>query len=497
VPVRNATANRAEPLGFENVLWKAADKLRSSMDASEYKHVVLGLIFLKYVDDAFEEGVFQVPPEARWGYLRERAEQPEIGKLIDHAMGLIEADNPGLREVLPKAYARLSLDVRRLGELVDLISTIGFGKAEHREKDLLGRAYEYFLGRFASAEGKSGGEFYTPRPVVKLLVEMIEPLNGRVYDPCCGSGGMFVQSERFIEAHGGHRGDIAVYGQELNDTTWRLARMNLAIRGIEVDLGPRWGDTFHNDLHPDLKADYILANPPFNVSDWGGERLREDPRWRFGAPPTGNANFAWVQHFIHHLSPHGTAGFVLANGPLSSNQAGEGAIRQRLVEADLIDCIVSLPSQLFYSTQIAASLWFVTRDKHARTGKGGVKHGDRTGRTLFIDARHSGVMVDRTHRELADQDIDRIASNYKRWRSREGTYQDVPGFCREATIDDIRAHRYALVPGRYVGFAHRPSVSPSDRTRFLSDLDEIEQQVEQAGSLARSAITRIREVLNG
>jgi type I restriction enzyme M protein len=497
VPVRNATANRAEPLGFEDVLWKAADKLRGSMDASEYKHVVLGLIFLKYVDDALEEGVFSVPPEARWGYLRERAKQPEIGKLIDHAMELIEADNPGLRGVLPKAYVRPGLDARRLGELVDLISAIGFGTAEHREKDLLGRVYEYFLGRFASAEGKSGGEFYTPRPVVKLLVEMIEPLNGRVYDPCCGSGGMFVQSERFIEAHGGHRSDIAVYGQELNDTTWRLARMNLAIRGIEVDLGPRWGDTFHNDSHPDLKADYILANPPFNVSDWGGEHLREDPRWRFGAPPTGNANFAWVQHFIHHLSPHGTAGFVLANGPLSSNQAGEGAIRQRLAEADLIDCIVSLPPQLFYSTQIAASVWFVARNKHARTGKSGVKHGDRAGRTLFIDARHSGVMVDRTHRELASEDIDRIASSYKQWRSQDGTYQDVPGFCREATIDDIRAHRYAFVPGRYVGFANRPSASPSDRARFLADLDEIEQQVEQAGSLAQSAITRIREVLNG
>jgi type I restriction enzyme M protein len=326
---------------------------------------------------------------------------------------------------------------------------------------------------------------------------MIEPLSGRVYDPCCGSGGMFVQSERFIEAHGGHHSDIAVYGQELNDTTWRLARMNLAIRGIEVDLGPRWGDTLHNDSHPDLMADYILANPPFNVSDWGGEHLREDPRWRFGAPPTGNANFAWVQHFIHHLSPHGTAGFVLANGPLSSNQAGEGVIRQRLVEADLIDCIVSLPPQLFYSTQIAASLWFVTRSKHAGIGKGGVKHGDRTGRTLFIDARHSGVMVDRTHRELTDEDIGRIASSYKQWRSQDGTYQDAPGFCREATIDDIRAHRYALVTGRYVGFANRPSASPSDRTRFLADLDEIEQQVEQAGSLARSAIMRIREVLNG
>ncbi len=529
VPPRNTTGNGAEPLGFEDILWKAADKLRGSMDASEYKHVVLGLVFLKYVDDAFEErravlreelradgiaddqaagllesrdeytaeGVFWVPPEARWGYLREHAKQPEIGKLIDRAMDLIELHNPSLKGVLPKTYARPSLDVRRLGELVDLISSIGLGSAEHREKDLLGRVYEYFLGRFASAEGKSGGEFYTPRPVVKLLVEMIEPLNGRVYDPCCGSGGMFVQSERFIEAHGGGRNDIAVYGQELNDTTWRLARMNLAIRGIEADLGPRWADTFHSDSHPDLKADYILANPPFNVSDWGGDQLRDDPRWRFGVPPSGNANFAWVQHFIYHLSPHGTAGFVLANGPLSSNQAGEGAIRKRLVEADLIDCIVSLPSQLFYSTQIAASLWFVTRSKLGRVARNGVTSGDRTGRALFIDARQRGVMVDRTHRELTSEDIGCIAGSYRRWRAQDGTYRDVPGFCREATIEDIRAHRYALVPGRYVGFAHHPSASTSDPARFLADLSEIEEQVEKVGLLARSAIERLREVLNG
>lgn len=529
MPPRTGTGSGAEPLGFEDVLWKAAGKLRGSMDASEYKHVVLGLIFLKYVEDAFgerrevlrdelradgirgqdadvllesrgeytAEGVFWVPPEARWGYLRERARQPEIGGLIDHAMDLIESGNPGLRGVLPRIYARPGLDVRRLGELVDLISAIGLGSAQHREKDLLGRVYEYFLGRFASAEGKRGGEFYTPRPVVKLLVEMIEPLNGRVYDPCCGSGGMFVQSERFIEAHGGGRDDIAVYGQELNDTTWRLARMNLAIRGIEADLGPRWADTFHGDLHPGLEADYILANPPFNVSDWDGGRLREDPRWRFGVPPPGNANFAWVQHFLHHLSPHGTAGFVLANGPLSSNQAGEGAIRQRLAEADVIDCIVSLPSQLFYSTQIAASLWFVTRSKRARGGRNGVRYGDRTGRTLFIDARHRGVMVDRTHRELTDEDIGDIAAGYRRWRAQDGSYRDVPGFCREATIEDIRAHRYALVPGRYVGFARRPAASPPDRGRFLADLGEIEEQVEQVGSLARSAIASLREVLHG
>jgi len=518
-----------EPLGFEETLWKAADKLRGSMDSSEYKHVVLGLVFLKYVDDAFgerraqltadlttdgitgqqaeellesrdeytAEGVFWVPPEARWGYLQAAAKQPDIGRLIDAAMDAVEAENPSLRGVLPKTYARPSLDVRRLGELVDLIAGLGLGGAEHREKDLLGRVYEYFLGKFASQEGKGGGEFYTPRSVVKLLVEMIEPYKGRVYDPCCGSGGMFVQSENFVESRGGGRNDIAVYGQELNDTTWRLAKMNLAIRGIESDLGPRWGDTFHEDVHPDLKADFILANPPFNVSDWGGEQLRDDPRWRFGAPPTGNANFAWVQHFLHHLSPSGTAGFVLANGPLSSNQSGEGAIRQRLVEADMIDCIVYLPSQLFYSTQIAVSLWFVTRNKRAHIGKAGLEHGDRRGRTLFIDARHAGAMVDRTHRDLSSDDIDSIASCYQAWRAQDGSYRDVPGFCREATLDDIKMHRYALVPGRYVGFSTRPSIAPLDQNQFRIDLDEIEEQIHLVGSLSREAIVTLRQVLRG
>ena len=471
-----------KPLGFEGVLWKAADKLRGSMDASEYKHIVLGLIFLKYVEDAFEErraalraelqsdditgsaaedllesrdeytaeGVFWVPAQARWQYLKERAKQPEIGKLIDTAMDLIEADNPSLRGVLPKTYARPSLDVRRLGELVDLISGIGLGSAEHREKDVLGRVYEYFLGRFASAEGKAGGEFYTPRSVVKLLVEMIEPLGGRVYDGCCGSGGMFVQAERFLEAHGGRRNDIAIYGQELNDTTWRLAKMNLAIRGIEADLGPRWGDTFHEDLHPDLKADYILANPPFNVSDWGGEQLREDARWQYGAPPVGNANYAWLQHFASRLSPRGVAGVVLANGSLSSQQAGEGEIRRRLVEADIVECVVSLPGQLFYSTPIPVSLWFVGRDKTS----GGVRGWrDRRGETLFIDARKLGVMVDRTHRDLTDNDISRIADTFHAWRGEPDSsdYVDVSGFCSSATAERIAGNRYVLTPGRYVG----------------------------------------------
>jgi type I restriction enzyme M protein len=369
-------------------------------------------------------------------------------------MDAVEVENPSLRGVLPKNYARPSLDVRRLGGLVDLIAGLGLGAADHREKDLLGRVYEYFLGRFASQEGKGGGEFYTPRSVVKLLVEMIEPYQGRVYDPCCGSGGMFVQSERFVEAHGGGRNDIAVYGQELNDTTWRLAKMNLAIRGIESDLGPRWGDSFHEDLHPDLKADFILANPPFNISDWGGDRLREDARWKYGVPPVSNANYAWLQLMASKLSPRGVAGIVLANGSLSSQQSGEGMIRQKMVEDDLVECIVSLPGQLFYSTQIPASLWFLNRDKgNGHTRPGAKTWRDRRGEVLFIDARKLGVMVDRTHRELTDEDIGRIAATYHAWRAEPdaGAYEDVPGFCASATVEQIAEHRFVLTPGRYVG----------------------------------------------
>jgi type I restriction enzyme M protein len=365
-------------------------------------------------------------------------------------MDQIEIDNPSLRGVLPKTYARPSLDVRRLGELVDLISGIGLGSAEHREKDVLGRVYEYFLGRFASSEGKGGGEFYTPRSVVRLLVEMIEPYSGRVYDPCCGSGGMFIQAERFVEAHGGRRNDIAVYGQELNDTTWRLAKMNLAIRSIEADLGPRWGDSFHEDLHSDLKADYILANPPFNVSDWGGDQLRDDPRWMYGVPPVGNANFAWLQHMVSHLSPRGVAGVVLANGSLSTQQSGEGDIRRRLVEADLVKCIVALPGQLFYTTQIPASLWFLNRDKTPGGARGWRERG---GEMLFIDARNLGTMVSRVHLELTDKDLARISRTYHAWRGEPGAgeYVDVPGFCAAATVAEIAEHRYVLTPGRYVG----------------------------------------------
>jgi type I restriction enzyme M protein len=460
-------------LGFEQKLWQAADKLRGHMDAAEYKHVVLGLIFLKYISDAFEEkhsallqqklkdksidpedrdeylaeNIFWVPKQARWPFIQGKAKQTDIGKVIDDAMTEIEKQNPQLKGVLSKDYARPALDKQRLGELIDLVGTIGLGDRENRSKDILGRVYEYFLGQFASAEGKKGGEFYTPRCVVRLLVEMIEPYKGRVYDPCCGSSGMFVQSEEFIERHGGRIGDLSIYGQESNPTTWKLAKMNLALRGIEANLGPHHADTFRNDLHKDLRADFILANPPFNMSDWGGENLKEDVRWKYGVPPAGNANFAWVQHMVHHLAPNGIAGFVLANGSMSSTQSGEGEIRKNLVEADLVDCMIALPSQLFYGTQIPACLWFLTKNK-----KNG-RFSNREGKTLFIDARKLGVLIDRVHRELTSEEIARIAQTYHAWRGEKdaGKYADVPGFCKSAKLEEIRQHGFALTPGRYVG----------------------------------------------
>jgi type I restriction enzyme M protein len=456
-------------LGFEQKLWQAADKLRGHMDSAEYKHVVLGLIFLKYISDAFQEryetlkkephadpedrdeytaeNIFWVPKKARWSHLQANAKQTSIGKLVDDAMEEIEKANPILKGVLPKDYNRPALDKTRLGELIDLIADIGLGDKENRSKDILGRAYEYFLSQFASAEGQKGGEFYTPRCVVKLLVKMIEPYKGRVYDPCCGSSGMFVQSEEFIRQHGGRIGDISIYGQESNPTTWKLAKMNLAIRGIEANLGPHHADTFHNDLHKDLKADFVLANPAFNMSDWGGERLRDDARWKYGTPPVGNANFAWVQHIIHHLAPAGVAGFVLANGSMSSNQSGEGEIRRKIVEADLVDCMIALPPQLFYGTQIPACLWFLVRKK--TNGK----FRDRRRKTLFIDARRLGYLVDRVHRELSEDDINRIAGAYHAWRGEKdaGKYTDVAGFCKSAAADEIAGHDFILTPGRYVG----------------------------------------------
>ena len=462
-------------LGFEAKLWTAADKMRNNMDAAEYKHVVLGLIFLKYISDAFAEvylelkndseklsnpedkdeykakNIFWVPPQARWDKLQKNAKQPTVGVFIDDAMDAIERDNASLKGVLPKNYAREGLDKQRLGELIDLVGTIGLGDKESRSKDILGRVYEYFLGQFADAEGKKGGQFYTPRSIVQLLVAMIEPFKGRVFDPCCGSGGMFVQSEKFVQAHQGRLDDIHIFGQESNQTTWRLCKMNLAIRGIESK-EVNWNNegSFLNDTHKDLKADFLLANPPFNDSDWKGEMLRDDIRWKYGVPPTGNANFAWVQHFIHHLAPHGIAGFVLANGSMSSNTSNEGEIRKNIIEADIVDCMVALPSQLFYNTMIPACLWFIARDKQNN------KFRDRRGEVLFIDVRKLGVLVDRRHRKLTAEDVKKISDTYHLWRGelvngQKTEYIDVLGFCKAVKLEEIRKQGHMLTPGRYVG----------------------------------------------
>ena len=508
------TSKNGATLGFEATLYQAADKLRNNMDAAEYKHVVLGLIFLKYISDAFEEkydsllqeladphsesyvedktdrlqfaedpdeyraeNIFCVPKEARWSYLKANAKQPEIGTLIDKAMLAIEKENRQLKGVLPKNYARPGLDKQRLGELVDLISTIGLGEEEDRSKDILGRVYEYFLAQFASAEGKRGGQFYTPRCVVQLLVEMLAPYQGRIYDPCCGSGGMFVQSEAFVEAHGGLRDDISIYGQESNPTTRQLALMNLAIRGIEANLGQEHADSFHDDMHPDLKVDYILANPPFNSSDWGGDRLREDRRWTYGIPPTGNANFAWVQHFIYHLAPNGIAGFVLANGSMSTNTATEGEIRKNIIAADLVDCMVALPGQLFYSTSIPVCLWFIARNKEDHHFR------KRTGETLFIDARRLGKMIDRVHRELTHSEMTRIAETYHAWRGDEGAgeYNDVPGFCKSTMLAEIQENGNVLTPGRYVG----AEVQEEDDEPFEETIAHLTQKLTEQMTEAR------------
>ncbi|WP_031484910.1 class I SAM-dependent DNA methyltransferase [Maridesulfovibrio frigidus] len=458
-----------DPLGIENDLWAAADAMRGGMDASEYKHVALGLIFLKYISDAFEakhaelladeysdaedseeylaENIFWVPKEARWENLKNNAKQPTIGKLIDDAMIAIEKSNDPLKGVLSKDYARPSLNKQVLGKLIDLFSGIGMGDAKSKSKDVLGRVYEYFLGRFASAEGRAGGEFYTPRSVVNLLVNMIEPFKGRIYDPCCGSGGMFVQSEKFVQEHGGRLGDVAIYGQEMNHTTWRLAKMNMAVRGIDADIKWNAEGTFYTDAHNSLKFDFTLANPPFNVSDWGGDTLSDDVRWKWGTPPAGNANYAWLSHILHHLKPTGTAGVVLANGSMSTNQKAEKTIRKNLVDNDLVDCMVAMPGQLFYSTQIPVCLWFMTRSKKANGFRG------REGEILFIDARKMGFLVDRVRRELTEEDIKKISDTYHAWRGEEtaGKYEDIAGFCKAAKLEDVAANDYVLTPGRYVG----------------------------------------------
>jgi type I restriction enzyme M protein len=451
---------------LEKTLWATADKLRNNMDAAEYKHVVLGLIFLKYISDRFEElynrlkqdpladaedkdeylaeNVFYVPPSARWTYLQhQRAKLPSIGKDLDDAMDAIELDNPSLKGVLPKEYARPSLDKKRLGELVDLIGNVGFNKPGQDSKDLLGRVYEYFLGMFADAEGKRGGQFYTPESIVRLLVEMLEPYHGRIYDGCCGSGGMFVQSEKFLKAHGGRIGDIAVYGQESNPTTYKLAKMNLAIRGIDAKI--ELGDTFHNDKHKDLKADFIIANPPFNISDWGGEQLQDSHLWKYGTPPAGNANYAWLQLFINKLGPNGTAGIVLANGSMTTNSGNEGEIRKKLIQEGVVDCMVALPTQLFYNTQIPACLWFLARN---RTNH---KFRDRSKEILFIDARNLGQMISRKNKMFGDKDLEKVTETYHAWRNLGGNYEDIQGFCKAASIEEVEANNFVLTPGRYVG----------------------------------------------
>jgi type I restriction enzyme M protein len=511
MPAKKNTKHKTNgaALDFEAQLWAAADKLRGHMDASEYKHVVLGLIFLKYISDSFEEvhaqlvkekdanpedrdeylaqNIFWVPKEARWSFLQGKAKQPEIGKYLDDGMVAIERDNPTLKNILPKDFARPTLDKIRLGELIDLVSGIGLGSSENRAKDVLGRVYEYFLSQFASAEGKKGGEFYTPQSVVRVLVSMLAPYKGRIFDPCCGSGGMFVQSEKFVEAHGGKVDDIAVYGQESNPTTWKLAKMNLAIRGITSDLGKENADSFHRDLHPDLKADFILANPPFNMSDWGGDRLREDKRWKYGAPPVNNANYAWVQHFIHHLAPNGTAGFVLANGSMSSNTSGEGEIRKALIEADMVDCMVSLPGQLFFSTPIPVCLWFLTRNKNDGKSR------NRKGETLFMDARKMGTLTDRVHRDLTEEDIAKIADTYHAWKSGK-KYEEVAGFCKSSTLKEMQEQGYVLTPGRYVGATELEEDDEPFEHKMTRMKKDLEAQFEESGKLEKDILNNLKRL---
>ncbi len=507
--------NNTQEESLERQLWKAADKLRKNIDAAEYKHVVLGLIFLRYISEAFEElyvklesgegeyegadpedrdeykaeNVFFVPAEARWSYLQSMAKQPEIGKIVDNAMDAIEKENPSLKGVLPKVYARGNLDPTSLGGLIDLFSKTSLKEAKSRSGDVLGHVFEYFLGEFALAEGKKGGQFYTPRTVVELLVEMLEPYNGRVFDPCCGSGGMFVQSEKFVAEHQGRMNDISIYGQESNLTTWRLCKMNLAIRGIDSSQ-VLWNSegSFLNDAHKDLKADYVIANPPFNDSDWGGELLSNDARWKYGVPPVGNANYAWIQHFIYHLAPTGVAGFVMAKGSLTSKSSGEGEIRKAIIEDRLVDCIVNLPPKLFLNTQIPACLWFLSRNK------ANGKYRSRTDEILFIDARNMGYLINRRTRALSREDIEKIANTYHNWRNPNGNYEDVKGFCKSATIDEVRQLDYVLTPGRYVGLPEEED-DFDFKERFTKLKAEWEEQLKEEARLNALIAENLKKVM--
>lgn len=496
------TKTNQEPI--EKQLWQAADKLRKNIDAAEYKHIVLGLIFLKYISDSFEElyqklnsktgdfefsdpedadeykakNIFFVPVKARWNFLKSQAKQVEIGKFVDEAMDEIEKQNPELKGVLPKVYARGNLDPVSLGGLIDLISNIALGDAKAKSADILGHVFEYFLGEFALAEGKKGGQFYTPRSVVTLLVEMLEPYRGRVFDPCCGSGGMFVQSEKFVSEHQGRINDISIYGQESNQTTWRLARMNLAIRGIDSSQ-VKWNNegSFLNDAHKDLKADFIIANPPFNISDWSGELLRGDGRWKYGEPPAGNANYAWIQHFLYHLSPSGKAGFVLAKGALTSKTSGEGEIRKNLIDADLVECVVNLPAKLFLNTQIPASLWFLKRGKTKRKNE-----------ILFIDARNLGYLINRRTRDLSADDISKIADTYHNWLKQDETYQDFKGFCKSVSLEEVASKDYVLTPGRYVG------LEETEDDSFTKLQNELKQQMADEVKLNERILANLAKI---
>ncbi len=500
-----------EPL--EKQLWKAADKLRKNIDAAEYKHVVLGLIFLKYISVSFEElyqellkqvsdgadpedreeykaeNVFFVPTDARWAQIVSKAKDPQIGKYVDAAMDAIEKENPSLKGVLPKVFARQNLDPASLGELIDLIGNSTMSSTHTKSSDLLGHVFEYFLGEFALAEGKKGGQFYTPRSVVELLVNMLEPYKGRVLDPCCGSGGMFVQSEKFIKEHQGRINDISIYGQESNQTTWRLCKMNLAIRGIDASQ-VKWNNegSFLNDAHQDLKVDYIIANPPFNDSDWSGDQLRNDGRWQYGVPPTGNVNFAWIQHFIYHLAPSGQAGFVLAKGALTSKTSGEGEIRKALIEVGLIDCIVNLTAKLFLNTQIPAALWFVSRNRTNGSFR------NRNKEVLFIDARNMGHLTNRRTRELTEDDIEKIASTYHNWRNIDGQYEDIPGYCASVSTSRVAELDYVLTPGRYVGLTEEEDDFNFEE-RFSTLKNEFEEQLkeeERLNALIKENLAKIK-----